>query len=141
MTAISFAAPLPDTALVDISEWPIAFARFPELDEPDRVARMLTSLDRILDQRRPFVMVWTPASHDHDDEPHEDEKQSTIWLKRRKGDLQTFCKGYVYITTDPDLRALLTGRFRTIETLLPFPKELADDRDEALRKARGFLQP
>lgn len=129
----------PDAELFDISEWPIAFGHFPELDAPDRVRRMLGSLDAILDRKQRFVLVWIPARHDHDDEPHEDEKQSMIWLKRRKVELRERCAGYVYITTDPALRALLTARFDEVARLLPFPKLLANDRAEARRLALTLL--
>ena len=138
-TTSAFTPPLPDAALFDIGEWPIVYARFPELGEADRVPRTLRSLDAVLDQRQRFVIVWTPASHDHDDEPHEDERQSMVWLKRRKGDLREWCAGYVYVTTDPALRALLTWRFVTVSKLLPFPKLLADDRDDARRQALALL--
>lgn len=140
MTVQPFSPPLPDAELFDISEWPIVYGRFPELDVPDRVRRTLASLDAILDQKQRFLIVWTPASHDHDDEPHEDEKQSMIWLKRRKGDLRELCAGYVYVTTDPELRALLSSRFQTIRNLLSFPKLLADDRDQARQQAQALLQ-
>jgi hypothetical protein len=43
------------------------------------------------------------------------------------------------VTTDPALRALLTGRFVTVSKLLPFPKLLADDRDDARRQALALL--
>ncbi|KQR63179.1 hypothetical protein [Acidovorax sp. Leaf160] len=139
MTTIEFVPPLPDAALFDIGEWPIVYARFPELDEVDRVPRTLRSLDAVLAQRQRFVIVWTPARHDHDDEPHEDERQSMVWLKARKGDLREWCAGYVYVTTDPALRTLLTSRFVTVSKLLPFPKLLADDRDDARRQALELL--
>jgi len=139
MATPDFIPPLPDAALFDIGEWPIVYARFPELGESGRVARVLGSLDAVLRQQQPFVVVWTPASHDHEDEPHEDEKQSMKWLKGRKGDLRAWCAGYIYVTTDPDLRALLTSRFHTIRNFLSFPKLLADDRDDARAKAHALL--
>ncbi len=139
MTTFEFAQPLPDAALFDISEWPIVYARFPELGEADRVPRVLRSLDAVLNQRRRFVIVWTPPSHDHDDEPHQDERQSMVWLKARKVDLREWCAGYLYVTTDPSLRTLLTSRFVTVSKLLPFPKLLADDRDDARRQALELL--
>lgn len=135
----AFQPPFPDAELFDISEWPIVYARFPELGLPDRLARTMASLDAVADQAQRFVICWIPASHHHEDEPHEDERQSTMWLKRRKGDLRQHCAGYVYITTDPELRELLSGRFVQVEKLLPFPKLLAVDRDEARRKALGLL--
>ena len=128
---MAFTAPFPDPDLFDISGWPIVQARFPDLGEHDRVNRVLNSLQAIVDQKQRFVIVWTPAGHDHDDEPHEDEKQSMIWLKRHRNELCTWCAGYVYITQDPHLRALLTGRFPVVEKFLPFPKRLASDRDES----------
>ena len=53
-TTPEFTPPLPDAELFDIREWPIAYARFPELGEADRVPRTLRSLDAVLDQRQRF---------------------------------------------------------------------------------------
>ena len=92
-----------DTALFDTREWPLVYGRFPELNEPDRVSRILDSLDAIIAQQQAFVLAWIPPSHDHDDEPHEDEKRSVIWIKQRKTALRAHCRGYLYITADPAL--------------------------------------
>lgn len=137
---MTFTPPLPDPDLFDISEWPLAYGRFPELDEPDRMSRVLGSLQSIIDRKQRFVIAWIPARHDHDDEPHEDEKQSMIWLKRHREELRTWCAGYVYITQDPELRALLNGRFPVVEKFLSFPKQVVDDRDEARAVARAMLE-
>lgn len=139
MTAQPFQQPFPDQELFDISAWPIVFARFPELEEKDRVNRILNSLQTVIDQKQRFVIVWGMPAHDHDDEPHEDEKQSLVWLKKHKKELHEWCAGYVYITQDPELRALLNGRFPVVEKFLSFPKKVVDDRDEALQIAREYL--
>lgn len=139
MTVMQFQPPLPDPDLFDVSAWPVVFARFPELDESDRVSRVLNSLQAVVDQKQRFVIVWSMARHDHDDEPHEDEKQSMVWLKRHKSDLRTFCAGYVYITQDPALKKLLEGRFPVVEKFLSFPKKVAPDRREALALATAML--
>lgn len=135
----AFVPPFPDPDLFDISEWPVVYSRFPELGEHDRVNRVLNSLQTIIDQKQRFVIVWSMPAHDHDDEPHEDEKQSMIWLKRNKKELRTWCAGYVYITTDPELRALLNGRFPVVEKFLSFPKLVVDDRDQARDTAQRFM--
>lgn len=137
---MTFKPPFPDPELFDIGAWPIVFARFPELEEPGRVDRVLNSLQALLDQKQRFVVVWGMASHDHDDEPHEDEKQSMIWLKRHRNELRDWCAGYVYITQDPELRALLDGRFPVVEKFLSFPKQVVEDREEAARVAERFLR-
>lgn len=139
MTVADFQPPFPNPDLFDISTWPIVFARFPELDETDRVTRVLDGLQAIIDQKRRFVIVWGMPRHDHDDEPHEDEKQSMVWLKRNKKELRSLCAGYVYITQDPELRRLLEGRFPVVEKFLSFPKKVAGDRDEAWKYAQALL--
>lgn len=139
MTISSFQSPFPDPEIFDIDEWPIVFARFPELEEHDRVDRVLNSLQAVIDQKQRFVIVWGMPRHDHDDEPHEDEKRSLVWLKRHKAELQTLCAGYVYVTQDPELRALLEGRFPAVERFLSFPKKVTDDRNKAIEIAREFL--
>lgn len=120
-----------DSTLFDASAWPLVYGRFPELDEPDRVSRILDSLDAILTLKEPFVMAWTPPSHDHDDEPHEDEKRSVMWLKQRKADLRQNCRGYLYITTDVALRDLLEARLKTVNKLYGFPMRVVQSRQEA----------
>lgn len=135
-----FIGPAPRPDFFDLSQWPIAFVRFPELDETDRVQGVLDGLDRLLDQKVPFVAVWIPASHDHDDEPHEDEKTSNIWIKQRRDLLNTYCKGYVYVTQDAELGALLTKRIGTISgRLFNFPMEVVQDRDGASVTAQRML--
>lgn len=139
MNIPDFSTLRPDAALADVSEWPVAHIRFPELDEPDRVGRVLGALDALLAQRQPFAVIWSMASHDHDDEPHEDEKRATIWIRQRKGDLRAFCKGYVYVAPTQELHDLLAGRFRTVQKLYGFPLLLADDREDARRQAQALL--
>lgn len=136
----AFRGPQPDAGLFDLSAWPIVHIRFPELDEPDRVLRILTGLERLLAQETPFVAVWTPASHDHDDEPHEDERTSNLWIKRHKLALNTHCKGYGYVTGDPALRELLSSRIKTISgRLFTFAMFVAETRAEADRHAAAIL--
>lgn len=131
--------PQPDGSLFDISAWPIVFARFPELEEEDRVNRVLDSLQWVINQKERFVIIWGMPRHDHDDEPHEDEKQSMIWLKKNKVALRNYCAGYVYITQDPHLRDLLNGRFPVVEKFLAFPKRVVETHDEAMDVANGYL--
>ncbi len=129
-----------DAALFDARAWPLIYGRFPELDEPDRVSRILNSLDAILALQQPFVMAWTPPSHDHDDEPHEDEKRSVVWIKQRKADLRQHCRGYLYVTTDPALRDLLEDRLKTVRKMYGFPMRVVDSREAAQAQLFGLLQ-
>lgn len=140
MTASAFTPPFPSPELFDIGDWPVVHARFPELDEEDRVSRVLDGLQAVLNQNQKFVIIWGMPRHDHDDEPHADEKQSMIWLKRHKAELARWCAGYVYVTQDPELRRLLLGRFPVVEKFLSFPKRVTDHRDEALAIAQRLLQ-
>lgn len=138
----TFVGPLPDPVLFDLGAWPIAHIRFPELDETDRVPRVLDGLERLLAQEAPFVAIWTPAGHDHDDEPHEDERTSNIWIKQHRVALNTHCKGYGYITRDPALRDLLSKRIETISgRLFSFPMFVAETPEEANRRAAAILDP
>ena len=128
-----------DTQLFDTSEWPLVYGRFPELNESDRVTRILNSLDAILALQQPFVMAWIPPSHDHDDEPHEDEKRSVVWIKQRKADLRAHCRGYLYITRDPALRTLLEDRLNQVRKMYGFAMVAVDDRDAARIQAQALL--
>lgn len=139
MTVPAFIPPFPDPEIFDISTWPVVHARFPELEEHDRVDRVLGGLQTVLDQKQRFVIIWGMPRHDHDDEPHEDEKRSMVWLKRNKNALHEWCAGYVYVTQDPELRALLLGRFPVVEKFLSFPKRVTDNREEAHAVARQLL--
>lgn len=140
MTVRDFQPPFPDSEIFDISDWPVVYARFPELDENQRVERVLDGLQSVLGQQQRFVIVWGMPRHDHDDEPHEDEKRSMVWLKRNRTELTTWCAGYVYVTQDPELRALLLGRFPVVEKFLSFPKCVTEDRNDALAIARRLLK-
>lgn len=135
-----FIGAAPRADFFDLQHWPIVFVRFPELDELDRVQGVLDGLGRILDQQQPFVAVWTPASHDHDDEPHEDEKTSNIWIKNHRDALNTYCRGYVYVTRDEALGALLTKRIGTIMgRLFKFPMEVVQTREAAIVTGQKML--
>lgn len=135
-----FVGPVPRADFFDLQHWPTVFVRFPELDDADRVQGVLGGLERILDQKQPFVAVWIPASHDHDDEPHEDEKTSNVWIKNHRDVLNTYCKGYVYITRDEALGALLTKRIGTIMgRLFNFPMEVVKTREAAITAAQKML--
>lgn len=135
-----FVGPMPRADFFDLEYWPVAFVRFPELHEEDRVHGVLEGLAGLLDQKKPFVVVWIPASHDHDDEPHEDEKTSNIWIKKHREALNTYCKGYVYVTTDAELAAFLTKRIDTVSgRLFNFPMKVVDNRDAALLIARNMI--
>ncbi|WP_287919338.1 hypothetical protein [Comamonas sp.] len=130
-----------DSTLFDASAWPLVYGRFPELDEPDRVSRILNSLDAILALKQPFVVAWIPPSHDHDDEPHEDEKRSVMWIKQRKADLRQHCRGYLYITTDTALRALLEERLKTVNKMYGFPMRVVLSRQEAQEHLSKLMHP
>lgn len=140
MTTSEMTIPGLDTILFEASQWPLVFGRFPELDEPRRVSRILDSLDAILALKQPFVMAWIPPGHEHDDEPHEDEKRSVIWIKQRKAELRTHCKGYLYVTADPALRDLLEGRLQQVRKMYGFPMVVVNDKKRAVEKARSFLR-
>lgn len=136
----AFIGPAPSPVFFDLAAWPIAFVRFPELDDEDRLEGVLGGLEMLLDQKVPFVAVWIPASHDHDDEPHEDEIASNKWIKRHREALNTYCKGYVYITHDEALAALLTDRIATISgRLFQFPMKVVGDHEEALQAGELML--
>ncbi len=131
---------VPDTAFFDLSHWPIVMARFPELAEENRVARLLDGLDSILDEERPYVVIWQIATHDHDDEPHEDEKISNQWIKRRKADLNKFCRGYVYVVSDPAFREEFEEHLDVVrDRLFVFPMEIAQQQSDAFELARRML--
>ncbi|QIL74330.1 hypothetical protein G7048_28125 (plasmid) [Diaphorobacter sp. HDW4B] len=141
MTTPTTSLPNVDPALFDTSEWPLVYGRFPELHEPDRVSRILDSLDGILALKQPFVMAWIPPSHDHDDEPHEDEKRSVLWIKQRKADLRQHCRGYLYVTGDPELRELLEGRLNQVRKMYGFAMVVVHDKAAARAQARELLHP
>ena len=132
---------VPDSALFDLSEWPLVLARFPELDEENRVTRVLEGLDAILDQQKPYAVVWQVASHDHDDEPHEGEVISNKWIKRRRNDLNTYCRGYTYIVPDPSFRDELEDHLAVVrERLFQFPMEIAEHKEEAIEITKRMLE-
>lgn len=129
----------PDAEIFDISHWPIVFIRFPQLGMPNRTHRLLNGLTDLLLQQQRVVFVWIPARHGHEREPHEDEKQSSRWVKQYKTELRDWCAGYVYLTNDAEVRASLSVLFPKLKKMMPFPKILADDREDACTKARAFL--
>ncbi|WP_368763539.1 hypothetical protein [Klebsiella variicola] len=128
-----------DAEIFDISHWPIVFIRFPQLGMPDRTNRLLNGLSNFLSQQQRVVFVWIPARHGHDREPHEDEKLSSRWVKQYKTELHDWCAGYVYLTNDEDVRDSLSVLFPKLKKIMPFPKILADDPEDACAKARQFL--
>lgn len=134
-----FKGETPDAGLFDLASWPIVFVRFPELDEDRRSERVLEGLGRLVDQEQRFVLIWIPPSHAHENEPHEDEKRASVWIKQRKGDLGRHCAGYIYLTSEPGLRAKLTKSLAKMGKLFPFPKVLVDSREEAVTCGRRLL--
>lgn len=129
----------PDAEIFDVTEWPIVFIQFPQLGMPNRTPRLLNGLSEFLTQQQRVVFVWIPARHGHEREPHEEEKQSTRWMKEYKNELRDWCAGYVYLTNDPEVRTSLSTLFPKLKKIMPFPKTLADDREDACAKAREFL--
>ncbi|MFK4259504.1 hypothetical protein [Agrobacterium tumefaciens] len=138
---MSFTGPAPDAALFDISLWPIVSARFPELDEPGRLNRVLDGLDRLLEQRSGYVLIWTPASHHHDKEPHDQEKASNLWIKRRKVAINTYCQGYIYVVQDPAFERELRAQLKKVSTrLFCFPMIIEQTPEAALSTAQGLIR-
>lgn len=135
----TFRGEKPDTALFDLTAWPIAFVRFPELGEERRSERVLDGLDRLLDQECRFVVIWMPPSHAHEREPHEDERRASVWIKRRRDVLGRHCAGYIYLTSEPALRSRLTRTFPKTDKIFPFPKVLVESREAASECARELL--
>ncbi len=128
----------PDPAIFDLSQWPIVQARFPELGLERRVERVLDGFDRLIARGEPFAIIWTLASHEMEEEPHEDEKRSNIWLRRRRLDLAACCRGYVYIVADPVFRTELEKHLVKVARVLPFPKLVVETR-EAAEAAAGAM--
>ncbi|WP_437883692.1 hypothetical protein [Pseudomonas sp. LRF_L74] len=129
-----------DPDFFDISTWPTVFIRFPELNEHDRVPRLLAGLDHLLSRQQPFVAIWSLPSHDHDDEPHADEKAAILWIKKHREPLNRLCQGYVYITADRALQTLLRKRLETVSrSLYRFPMEVVAGRQAAIETAAALL--
>ncbi len=128
-----------DSEIFDSSRWPVVFLRFPALEMPNRTDRLLAGLTQILTQQQRVALVWIPARHGHEREPHEQEKQASRWMKQYKNALRDYCAGYVYLTADPEVRESLSAMFPKVKKILPFPKTLADDREDAYLKATAFL--
>lgn len=128
-----------DSEIFDSSRWPVVFLRFPALEMPNRTDRLLAGLTQILTQQQRVALVWIPARHGHEREPHEQEKQASRWMKQYKNELRDYCAGYVYLTADPEVRESLSAMFPKVKKILPFPKTLADDREDAYLKATAFL--
>ncbi|MEM9631523.1 MAG: hypothetical protein AAGA50_09375 [Pseudomonadota bacterium] len=131
----------PDSKLFDLSLWPIVIARFPELDEEHRVKRVLDSLDAILEQNTSYVIIWRTASHNHDEEAHEDEKQSNKWIKTRREDINKLCKGYVYIVNNPEFRSELESHLAVVSArLFKFPMKIVEQQTDAISLAHKMLE-
>lgn len=50
-----FIGPAPSPVFFDLAAWPIAFVRFPELDDEDRLEGVLGGLEMLLDQKVPLL--------------------------------------------------------------------------------------
>lgn len=129
----------PDTEIFDITQWPMVFIRFPQLNMPDRTQRLLQGLTDLLARKQRMVFIWIPARHGHEKEPREDEKQSSVWMKKYKNEIAAYCAGYIYLTNDPEVRASLSELFPKLKKMMPFPKTLADTPEDARVKAQEFL--
>lgn len=133
-------AAAPDSTLFDITAWPVAFLRFPELDEEKRLERVLAGFDAMINRSEPFTLVIQLASHDHDDEPHEAEKRSNIWMKRRREAFGTHCQAIIYVTPDlslqEEMRANLPKYRKAISVKI---LRVVGDRSEGERVAREVL--
>lgn len=130
----------PDPTIFDLSDWPVVRARFPELNETDRVTRLSSGIDSLLARREPFAVVWFMASHDHDDEPKEDDRAAHIWLKKVRKDLNIFVKGYAYVTADEAIDVVLRERLEKVASkLFVFPTYVTDDAKEAVEVAQNWM--
>lgn len=133
-------AAAPDDMLFDTGEWPVAFLRFPELDEENRLERVLAGFDAMINRNEPFALVIRLASHDHDDEPHEAEKRSNIWMKRRREAFGTYCKAIIYVTPDPALQEEMRAKLpRFAKAVSVKTLRVAGERSEGERVARELL--
>lgn len=136
----AIAAAAPDATLFDLSNWPVAFMRFPELDEPDRLARALAGFDALMNREEPYALVIQLASHDHDDEPHEAEKISNIWVKKRREKLGAHCRCMVYVTPDPEVQEEMRGQLQKFAKAYPVKTmRVVASREEGEAAARHLL--
>ncbi|WP_153770661.1 hypothetical protein [Labrenzia sp. CE80] len=128
-----------DLGLADLSDWPIAKVRFPEVDEKDRVTRLTETIDLLLARKEPFTIIWKVASHLPDEEPKEDDRNAHIWLKRVRKDLNEYVKGYAYIVQDPVMREILHERVEKVASkLFSFPIYITDNEQDAVRHASNW---
>ncbi|MGO1076527.1 hypothetical protein [Inquilinus sp. CA228] len=134
------AAAAPDRILFDLAAWPAVFLRFPELDEPRRVERVLAGFDALIGREIPFALVIRLATHDHEAEPHEAERLTNIWLKARRDPLGRFCKAMIYVTGDAAVQEAMRQRIAQVAKANPVKAlHVVGDRAEGERLAAELL--
>lgn len=121
--------------LHDLSDFPLVRLSgrgLPEGYGPQWVAEM----DALVDRGEPFALVFLDAA---ENEPHEDRKLRTLWLKRNKARFAAICRGIV--ASEPDAARRLVMRAQAAGLALAFGMTLAivPDRQAAERRALELL--
>lgn len=130
-----------DLGLADLSQWPVARVRFPELEEEDRVARLTGTIDCLLAQKEPFAIIWLVARHMPDEEPREDDREAHIWLKRVRDDIREYVRGYAYVAPQEEMRTVLKDHMGKVASkLFSFPIHVTDNEPDALTHAREWIR-
>ncbi|WP_460273341.1 hypothetical protein [Celeribacter sp. ULVN23_4] len=130
---------LPD--LFDISDWPVARIRFPQLGEEDRVGRFARGMDMLIACDQPFSVIWYVADHDPEDEPREDDRAAHIWLKRVRKDLDRLVQGYAYVVPNQKMHEILHERVEKVASkLFSFPIFVTRDDAAAVAQAKSWVE-
>ncbi|MBK2124693.1 hypothetical protein [Fangia hongkongensis] len=83
----------------NINDWPVVRMHFHSYPSYEEVINWLSDCDRILKEKREFVLISTFDEHYQFE--HRARKKQAIWFKSVKNELSKWCLGMFRVTQDP----------------------------------------
>ncbi|WP_455813620.1 hypothetical protein [Pseudomonas graminis] len=127
--------------LIDASQFPLVWIQF---DAPDRDpdAPLFSGFEALLARQQAFVILNDEGlPQGRREQPAEEMKQITRWMKAYKNELQAFVKAAIHIEPDESKRLAATHFTLFYEKFWGYPMLLTASREEALIMAATCLTP
>jgi len=90
-----------DFRIHDIHDFPVCLIE-PDSVVPGYSAQWQKEIDALMARGEPFVLIYREPT---DDEPHEDRKVRSQWLKQHKAAFAEACRGIISVLADAARRA------------------------------------
>lgn len=123
---------------VDLSGWPLVAVRLDDVTSNAELAALLGAVTSALERRRPFGLLIAAGAPLTD---HDGQAEPLGWLRRRRTEVGTWCRGVVYVLPDRVAARFGAAERAAARRLWGCDVETMHDQDAARAWLRTLLDP